>query len=308
MKKFHSLLCLVFVGTALARQWTSSDGRKLEAEFVSSSEEKVTLKRDSDGKTFTLSLDKLSEADLEWIKENQDKPTPTTPTAKLEGSAATLLTGEWVLQEEKGLPYTIYGGADLDPNQKYPLIIALHGKSDSNENGKQKQYLKHFEQDDRYQKNPAILLAPLCYQPHGATGSGWDDKPGEQTIDLIKKLIKDEELPIDEKRIYLFGYSMGGGGTVHLVSEEPKLFAAAIVLAGWASGDASRVFKKVPCWAFHGAKDDVVKPGSIQDLAKSLKRVESFKYTEFPEDGHSIWGKAMNDDATHKWLFEQSQK
>ncbi|MEP4077351.1 prolyl oligopeptidase family serine peptidase [Haloferula sp.] len=306
MKVLSFLLTLILAAVAQARQWTSIDGRKLEAEFVSSSDNKVILKRDADGEVFTLPVDKLSEADREWIEDNKDKPAPTEPPAKMEGPAAELLTGSWVLREEKGLPYTIFGAADLDANKKYPLVISLHGKSNNDVNGKQKQYLKHFEQDARYQKNPAILVAPLCYQPHGGTGGGWSAKPGEQTIDLIEKLVKD--LPVDENRIYLLGYSMGGGGTIHLVTSEPKLFAAAIVIAGWASGDASKVFKKVPCWAFHGGKDDVVDPSSIQELAEDLKRVDSFKYTEFPDDGHSVWGKSLNSEATHEWLFSQTKK
>ncbi len=50
-----------------ARTWTSSDGRSLEAEFVAKSGNTVTLKRANDGKSFTLPLDKLSDADQEWI-------------------------------------------------------------------------------------------------------------------------------------------------------------------------------------------------------------------------------------------------
>jgi hypothetical protein len=50
-----------------ARTWTSGDGTTLEAEFVSSTEKDVTIQRDSDRRRFTLPLEKLSEADREWV-------------------------------------------------------------------------------------------------------------------------------------------------------------------------------------------------------------------------------------------------
>ena len=42
------------------RVWTSSDGRILEAEFVAATDRNVTLKRKTDGRRFTLPLDKIS--------------------------------------------------------------------------------------------------------------------------------------------------------------------------------------------------------------------------------------------------------
>ena len=46
-----------------AREWTSSDGRKLEAEFVSASGGKVVLKLASNGQVMPLDLTRLSAAD-----------------------------------------------------------------------------------------------------------------------------------------------------------------------------------------------------------------------------------------------------
>ena len=61
-------LALVFLALAIqpnaeageVRTWTAADGRTLEAEFVSANERSVTLRRKTDRKRFTLSLDKIS--------------------------------------------------------------------------------------------------------------------------------------------------------------------------------------------------------------------------------------------------------
>jgi plastocyanin len=50
------------------REFTSSDGKKLRADIVSASDSEVTLKRDTDGKDYTIPLDRLSEADQSVVK------------------------------------------------------------------------------------------------------------------------------------------------------------------------------------------------------------------------------------------------
>ncbi len=69
------LISPIFVLTALllsqaeARTWTSKDGVTIDAEYISSDENKVTIKRLKDAKEFTLPLEKLSKQDQEWLKQ-----------------------------------------------------------------------------------------------------------------------------------------------------------------------------------------------------------------------------------------------
>ncbi len=62
----HSLLALL-VSSAAARTWTSSDGNQLEAEFVEATETSVTIRRESDGRRFTMELSKDSQEDQDWV-------------------------------------------------------------------------------------------------------------------------------------------------------------------------------------------------------------------------------------------------
>ena len=52
------------------RKWTSTVGTTLEAEYVSSDGEEAILKK-SDGKTLTVKLVQLSEADREFISSQE---------------------------------------------------------------------------------------------------------------------------------------------------------------------------------------------------------------------------------------------
>ena len=266
--------CL-FLGLVLpadSRTWTSADGRTLEAEFISSADGKITVRRNSDGRTLTLSLEQISPDDRTWLEERMaelNKPKP------IEGPYADKITGDWARGEHDELPYCLYGSKDLNGAEKYPLLVVLHGKSQNNENGKQTGMCRVFTTSENYAKNPCIILSPLCYQPYGGTGGGWNDKPGELVLELIEDLVKNCA-SIDPDRIYLVGYSMGGFGTFHLLGQEPKLFAAGVPIAGGGNTGSASKMRRIPIWAWHGSKDSVVPVTSTQKFARGTPILEGF--------------------------------
>ncbi|MAS92907.1 MAG: hypothetical protein CMO55_06880 [Verrucomicrobiales bacterium] len=278
------------------RTWTATDGREIEAEYISSTDTSVKVRITSSRQEYDIPLDRLSQQDRDWIAE-ANKPKP------IEGEYAKLVTGDWVLENHGDLPYGFYGSTDFSADEKYPLVITLHGKSQNNENGKQLGLGKKFANETNFAARPCFVLSPLCYQPFGATGGGWDDKPGEEVIDLVSTLV--ENLPIDPDRIYLLGFSMGGFGVCHLMSVEPDLFAAGVAIAGYEYGAAIGELKKEPIWLFQAADDPVVEVDGARAMAEELKRSKVFKYTEFETGGHGISGQVLDDTSVHEWLFEQ---
>jgi len=300
-------LALLMPRSIAAREWTSNDGKKLEAEFVSATAEAVLVRRAGDGRDVSLPLARLSEADRQWVG-TQKPPVPPADTGRLAaGPYAELITGEWALSKFKNLPFALYASKDLKAGQTHPLVVMLHGKSSNDENGRQvASWMKSLTLPARYERHPCVLLAPLCYQPHGDTGGGWSDEPGRETVALVKDLLK--SLPLDKARIYLTGYSMGGFGTCHLLTSEPRLFAAGILIAGGGGTGDAATLKRIPLWVFHAADDAVVKVDGARALAKALQRSKTFKYTEYLDGGHGIPDRVFADDAVHQWLFAQRGK
>lgn len=298
MTAHHLLLALLITASPLsAREWTSSDGRKLQADFVSATGTHVTLK--IAGKDTPVPLNRLSMADQAFVKEQMSKP---SAAKKAEGPFASLITGDWALSQYKDLPFALYATADLDASKSYPLILALHGRSQNNENGLQVGgWMKSFTKEERYKKNPCIIVAPLGYQPFGGTGSAWSAKPGTEALALVKELLK--SLPVNKERVYCVGYSMGGFGTCNLINTEPRLFAAGVAVAGCTGPETASTFKKVPLWLFHATDDATVEVKWSRDLWEQLKRDKECKYTEYPTGGHGIAGKVFEEEEMHTWLF-----
>jgi len=300
-----ALSCLGLTDVAHARLWTSNDGKTLEAEWVSAAQGQVTLRR-PDGQVFTLPLSRLSAADQTWVKQQATAPPAAAAVKPIEGPFGQLITGSWALSEHDGLKFALYGGKSLSAENKYPLVLALHGKSPNTENGKQVAgWMDSFKKKENEAVRPCFIVAPLSAQPAAGQGMGWNGEEVEQVVKLVKALVKN--LPVDPKRVYIVGHSMGGYGTCHILGSEPRLFAAAIPVSGVSQGDAAAMDRK-PVWMFHAADDNLVPVAGAREFADAMKKDKLFKYTESPTGGHGVVGPVFNNPETHKWLFAQQLK
>lgn len=120
------------VNTCLARTWRDRKGRKVEAEFVSVVEGKVTIKRTKDGKTFEFPLDDLSDADQAFVRSQAKKK--LAPANDKKSPAIDAKKGKQAKKSKKGekqdlvvvLWAYIYPPANFQPTdgEDYEITIA----------------------------------------------------------------------------------------------------------------------------------------------------------------------------------------
>jgi predicted peptidase len=126
------------------------------------------------------------------------------------------------------------------------------------------------------------------------------------TIELLRESIK--TLPVDKKRIYVTGLSMGGFGTWDILQRMPNIFAAAIPVCGGGDTEMANAIKTVPLWVFHGGSDNAVKTKRSQDMVAALRKVGGkVKYTEYRGVGHNSWDRTYRNENALAWLFHQSK-
>lgn len=291
-----------------ARVWTSADGtHETEAEFISVSNGSVTLQKPG-GTRITFSLDKLSADDQAWVKDKlASEPSPGTTGSNVRTGAeksneyTKQITGKWERLEDAGLKYRFFAGRKLKGSKLYPLVIYLHGKGGDVMTPDVPGQARDFAKDAYYNKRPCFIIAPQC-----PTGEFWSGNNSANVIKVIEMLVKN--LPVDEKRIYITGYSMGGYGTFDIVAKEPKLFAAAVPVAGGGNPSTADSMKRVPFWIFHGDADTVVNVEQSRKMVEALKKARGkVDYTEIPGGGHGIIGQVYQDEKLHEWMFEQVQ-
>jgi predicted peptidase len=226
-----------------------------------------------------------------------------------------------VYQDAAGhkLPYRLLKPLAVEDGKKYPLVIFLHGAGErGTDNEKQLVHgVPQFATKANREKYPCFLIAPQCPEGKRWVEVDWSaerhtqpkepGEPGRLTLELTDKAIK--ELPIDPKRVYITGLSMGGFGTWDLLARRPDLFAAAVIVCGGADEAAAPRIKDIPQWAFHGAKDPAVKPERSRHMIAALKKAGGTpQYTEYPDVGHNAWDPAYRDPKVYEWLFGQQKK
>jgi len=102
------------------------------------------------------------------------------------------------------------------------------------------------------------------------------------------------------------GLSMGGYGTWDMIQRNPQMFAAAVPICGGGDVTKAERIARLPVWAFHGNKDNVVPTSRSRDMIEAMRKAGgSPHYTESPGVGHGVWTVAFGDPELAKWLFAQ---
>jgi predicted esterase len=226
----------------------------------------------------------------------------------LSNSPAALDRAWWAaLKRKAGEPvikHLIYlpAGYEKDTNQKWPLILFLHGKGERGDNLdqiKEAALPSRLEYDHHFrEKFPAIVVAPQC-----PAGSWWSSHELIALLDEVQAKYR-----VDENRVYATGMSMGGYGTWALATEFPERFAAIAPVCG--GGDLAEVNRLVglPIWAFHGNRDNVVPFSESQQMVTALRAMYgNVKFTAYPEAGHDAWTETYGNPELYTWLLSHSR-
>ncbi|MCA9248346.1 MAG: alpha/beta fold hydrolase [Planctomycetales bacterium] len=217
--------------------------------------------------------------------------------------------------------YRLMKPAAIQPGQKYPLVLFLHGAGERGTNNRsQLQYFpERMASDELRVKYPAFVLAPQCRASGRWVEVDWGARdstpmahqPGQQLS--VAMAILDEvlaELPVDRDRVYLTGLSMGGYGAWELAMRRPKLFAAVAPVCGGGDEREAQRIAALPIYAYHGDADGAVPVDRSRQMIAALKAAGGEpRYKELPGVGHNSWNAAYADaDGVIPWMFAQRRE
>ncbi len=196
------------------------------------------------------------------------------------------------------LNYLLYLPGNYDSNDKWPLMIFLHG---SGERGNNLELVKRNGPPKLIEEGkdfPFVIISPQC--PDGVR---WKTEP---LIALLDEAIK--EYKIDTNRIYITGLSMGGYGTWKLANAIANRLAAIVPVCGWGDSFTICEIGDLPVWAFHGEKDPVVPIKKTQDMVDALKSCKgNVRFTVYPDAGHDSWTETYNNPEVYMWMLEHTK-
>ncbi len=198
----------------------------------------------------------------------------------------------------KSSSYPYYLSKTTINNEKKPLVLYLHGSGE-----------KGTDINNVFINSPISFLEknyPDCYvlAPQCPNNEYWD-------AEILKKLLEYivNTHPIDTKRIYLIGVSMGAWANWNLLASRPDLFAAVVAVSGFVDRIPMleyQKFSKIPIYMYHGDTDDIVPFWYTENLYKKLKSVEAPAILHRATgEKHSGWDKLFQKEELYSWLMNQ---
>ena len=176
---------------------------------------------------------------------------------------------------------------------KLPLLINLHGGGPRWFNMSLQQQLVIAQQVGMKRGFDLAELAGkrlIVLDPN--TTERWDADSLDTMLDYVLETYPE----IDKDRVYVMGYSAGGGATWRWINQSPDRFAAAAPcgFTGGSAQDDAKKLAKLPIWAMAGGNDGK-NPAGIRNMVERLKASgnENVKHTEFEGADHRAGGKAV---------------
>jgi predicted esterase len=190
-----------------------------------------------------------------------------------------------------------------DPQKEYPLIIFLHGYTDTTT------WNLGWYNDPFLSADPCIVMTPKCpKEEKGGWGNSWDPttppmmKNALEMLNLVRKAFN-----LDENRFYIYGSSMGGYGTFGVIKKNPDMFAAGYVECANGNTDMAGILAKIPFWMFHGSADSIVPVKGARDMYNAVLAAggTQIRYTEYQGVGHNVWDYTGHETTLPWWLLAQ---
>lgn len=204
----------------------------------------------------------------------------------------------WESDRYENFRYVKYLPKDYDESKKYPIVFFLHGageRGDDLDIGMRYGYMRHVREEGA--EYPFICIAPQCpFRKYWGCFT-------ESLLAFFDDMI--ETLPVDKKRVYLTGFSMGGTGTWMLAMACPEKFAAIAPICGTGIYWFGYQVKDIPIFMYHGDCDTTVPLAESVNMLKAVNSKGGNAKLEICQGvDHNAWDYAYAGDTLWNWMSQ----
>jgi predicted peptidase len=224
--------------------------------------------------------------------------------------------GRFVAANGAALPYRLLAPESPAPGQRYPLVVFLHGSGaiGTDDIAQLGAFARSWALPGVRRRFAAYVLAPQFPERSAEYATDPADslpcsRPGAPLLALPELLDSLQScLPIDARRLYLSGFSMGASSAWQMLLLRPGRFAAAVLVAGVPPerAAAGRI-GRTPVLVLQGTADEPERIGATQAMVRALQaRAGSpVRLREYERVGHAIPPELFLSDHWRTWLFAQ---
>ncbi len=208
-----------------------------------------------------------------------------------------------VLVAEKKFAYCVYVPPEYAADQRWPVILFLHGSGQCGTDGlSQTEIGLPRIARKRRARCPAIVVMPQC-----PPGAAWEGDMARMALRCLEQT--STEYNLDPHRVYLTGLSLGGAGCWLIGAAVPDRFAAIVPVCGFGDVALAPKLASTPVWCFHGELDERVPVDRSREMVAALRAAGGkVEYTELPSARHDIWDRVYDDPALWRWLLAQRRE
>jgi predicted peptidase len=244
---------------------------------------------------------------------------PLAPTLPSFPDAVNAFEARVFKDDHGALPYRLLKPAGIEAGKKYPLVLFLHGAGERGSDNVMQLWHggPNFIEPGMRRRHPAFVVMPQCPAEAKWVDVDWsaadqempkEPSPAMRQVFGILDALK-AEFPIDDKRLYAVGLSMGGYGTWDILARRPELLAAAVPICGGGDPRVAARFKDTPVWVFHGSIDPAVNVQRSRDMVEALRAAGGHPlYTEYEGVEHNSWTRTFDNRLVWDWLFAQHRQ
>lgn len=222
----------------------------------------------------------------------------------------------------------LYVPPDYDNSKEWPLIVFLHGGGGNGNNNGNALTERFYRQGlvrtirDYPERFPALVAFPRC--PEGRI---WSPVPADPVqSDWRLELHGREPVPdaethvtavidgiiaayaVDEDRVVITGYSMGGEGSIRYAALHPERIAAVASAAGSAVivPEDAPVLAGMGVWLFQGETDHISTAPLARRMVAAIRASGGNPlYTEYAGVGHGMANRVYEDAEVIAWMLDQ---
>ncbi|MDY5968516.1 MAG: prolyl oligopeptidase family serine peptidase [Bacteroidales bacterium] len=200
-----------------------------------------------------------------------------------------------------GYNFWVYTPKDYDTatEAKKPVILFLHGASLRGSNLDLALRYGPIDALRRGRCIDAVIVNPQC-----PARCRWEPDKIIKVVDWVQ-----QHYAVDTNRLYVFGMSLGGYGTLDFCGAFPHRVAAAIAMCGGSNQKNYCGLNELPLWIIHGTADRAVSISSSQrviDAMKACGPADRLIFTKLPGQGHGALSRIFYISEPYDWLMKHS--
>jgi predicted peptidase len=205
-------------------------------------------------------------------------------------------------------PFAVWLPPGFDSSRSWPAILFLHGSGECGSDG---------ERPTRIGLGPDLAAHPrrwpcvVIFPQKPREDEEWEE---HESLVLVTLQHAEREFHVDPQRVALAGMSQGGHGAWMLGARHPERWTCLVPICGYGSAltVAPRV-ARLPVWAFHGLRDDVVNPDESRAIVESIRAerarlgldAAAARLTLYPDANHDSWDSAIAEPELPGWILDR---